>query len=1709
MKKISFHRLVILALFMLGMTTALTAQEVRTFQFNHGKTGIQMTEQTRGNVSLEYNIDEMSLTSFTYKGEEMQTIGIADISLPNEKGLPNVPSYSSTIAIPQGAQAVLHVVSYEQQVIKNVNVEPSLGIQMENEEPDMNYTKDMKVYSENAFYPAEFASVSAPSQIRGVDVVNISISPVRFNPVTNEAIVYHNIEMEVEFVGGNGQFGDNRLRSPYFDPILEQNIMNYKSLPVIDYEARMQQWLRDGDDGAEYIIVIPNNDGFVEPANRLKEYRMAQGIITEVIKLEDMPATTTDQMKTWFHNAYNTWDIAPVAVLLFGDHNTNMAQGIPAITVSHPYSGTCITDIQYADVTGNDNLPEMVFSRLVAANATEATMMADKQIEYEYTNPNMDPSFYTSPITALGWQTERWFQLCSEVFGGYMRAHGYTPQRINCIYSGTPGSVWSEAQNTSQVVSYFGPNGTNYIPATPSELGGWTGGSPEQVVNAVNAGAFWVQHRDHGLDEGWGEPAVRNNHIDQLTNAHKMPFVMSINCQTGMFNYTGSNGNCFTEKWMRHTYNGQNAGAVGVLSPTEVSYSFVNDAFVWGVYDQFDPDFMPTYPTNTNTPAYAYRGNWRPAFGNVAGKYFLQETSWPYNTDDKDITYIMFTAHCDAFLRIYTQVPQTMTVQHQNVQLAGLNQLQITAPEGATIALTKGEGENMEIVAVATATGSVQNVEIAPQVPPTVLHLTVTGQDYLRYEADIDVIPADGPYIIIDSYALINGATQLNFGENSGFDLVFKNVGNTTAQAGTATLTSESEYVTITNGTVDFTAINSNNTLNIADAFAFTVADNVPNKTVIDFVVTITSGDDIYENHISIKAYAPIFEIGNVTITEINGNGNGRLDPGETASLSFPIDNKGNADSWATDATLVIANDNPFMTIISDPTVTISSIAASGTTDVAFEIYVGNAPSGFAADYTLNVASGVYTDTRDFMSKIGLNVEDFELGTLDPSLWTNDASHPWTFCTDEPYEGNYCMKSGSISHSQETMLTLNYEVGETDSIAFYYKVSSENNYDKLFFYIDNSEQNNWSGNKAWSRAQYAVTAGTHTFSWKYKKDTSVSSGSDCCWIDFVILPASRSLSVSAGIDIETCPDDVQLNGYAANQTSLEWTTAGDGTFDDITILDAVYTPGTQDIANGNVTLTLTAHKDSQSMSDDMTVTFLATPSIEMSPSWDSAIACLGVIDITDYYTAINAASVELTTNGDGTFDGNVYTFGEQDIINGNASIIITAYGCGEAIATLSVGYKGIPTISGPTELSSCSTEPVELQLSFDNEWGEFENWSTSGTGTFSGEGLNSIYNPSPEDVENELVILTASYQDCEGNEYNYNVNLRLRSNVILEVYVDVKACLGVITLTEAYEVWNADSVEYETTGDGTFDGDVYTFGPQDINNGYAEITINAIGCGDVSDILIVDYIGDVTFSCIDSYSTCQLEPIEIPFDIDNGQVSEWTTNGTGTFSFVPNEMTITYTPSEEDFENGNVIITAAYNNCQGTTFTHNVTLSFTDVIRLPMPEGPTEVYNMDAETTYTVAGSTLFAGYTWTLEPADAGTMVENGESVTITWNMNHPDTDVALSVIGHTAECGDSEPSEALIINLKGFGVDEVNAAVINVHPNPANDVINVTIENITDDVQITLYNSVGQAVYTQNETVDNGFSTVININGFANGTYILQIRSDDGVWTKRVIKK
>ncbi|MCD4747373.1 MAG: T9SS type A sorting domain-containing protein, partial [Bacteroidales bacterium] len=200
-----------------------------------------------------------------------------------------------------------------------------------------------------------------------------------------------------------------------------------------------------------------------------------------------------------------------------------------------------------------------------------------------------------------------------------------------------------------------------------------------------------------------------------------------------------------------------------------------------------------------------------------------------------------------------------------------------------------------------------------------------------------------------------------------------------------------------------------------------------------------------------------------------------------------------------------------------------------------------------------------------------------------------------------PYEGVYCAKSGDIGDNQNSELRLEYEVQSNDSISFYIKVSSESNYDYIKFYIDGTLKGQWAGSQGWTRKSYAVSDGNHIFKWIYDKDTYVSSGNDCAWVDYISLPGGNmETSANAGQDDSICEDEnYPLSGSATNYNSIEWTTSGDGAFDNSTVLNATYTPGNNDITTGSVTLTLTAYGDDGNVSDDMILTIYPLPNVTL------------------------------------------------------------------------------------------------------------------------------------------------------------------------------------------------------------------------------------------------------------------------------------------------------------------------------------------------------------------------------------------------------------------------------------------------------------------------------------------------------------------------------
>jgi hypothetical protein len=689
-----------------------------------GPAGFTLERQCPSRVKINYSLAEYDLSQIMINGEHLHVIRMPGLFLPNDAGAPGVPGSGRYVAVPEGASVDLRILAMRTETYTNIDLAPAFGIPLSSGEGLPDFERNMEIYAKDAFYPGQPVVLSKPESIRGVDAVMIGITPFQYNPVTRELRVYKDIQIELSFTGGNGHFGDDRLRSRWWDPLLSDVLLNFGSLPLIDYDKKVSE---PETTGYEYLIICPDEASFVAQANIIRDWRLEQGISTGVVTTIELGGNTAPAIENYINTAYYTWTIPPAACLLLGDYGTS------GPTVASPiYNSYCVSDNIYADVDGN-HLPDIILARITAQNSTQLQHMVSKFIDYE-TSPPTDPDFYGHPITSCGWSTGSWCQLCAEVIGGFWKhALGKTPVRINEITSGVPDTLWSTAPGTEQLVNYFGPNGLGYIPLWPSTLGGWTGGNATQINDAINAGAFMVLHRGQGSETGWYAPAYHNSDIDGCMNINnRLPWVFSLDCLTGKFNY-GSE--VFAEKFHRQAWNGENAGALGVTAASEVTYSFVTDIYAFGMIDYLWPDFMPDY---TSTPA---SQGILPAFGNAAGKYFLQQYSFPFNPTIKQITYHLFHHHGDAFGVVYSEVPQTLTVLHTSTMPAGATAFEVTADEGSFIALTA----NGEIIGTGEGSGFPESINIAPQPAGITVKVVVTKQNHFRYSALVNVLASGYP----------------------------------------------------------------------------------------------------------------------------------------------------------------------------------------------------------------------------------------------------------------------------------------------------------------------------------------------------------------------------------------------------------------------------------------------------------------------------------------------------------------------------------------------------------------------------------------------------------------------------------------------------------------------------------------------------------------------------------------------------------------------------------------------------------------------------------------------------------------------------------------------------------------------------------------------------------------------------------------------------
>lgn len=154
--------------------------------------------------------------------------------------------------------------------------------------------------------------------------------------------------------------------------------------------------------------------------------------------------------------------------------------------------------------------------------------------------------------------------------------------------------------------------------------------------------------------------------------------------------------------------------------------------------------------------------------------------------------------------------------------------------------------------------------------------------------------------------------------------------------------------------------------------------------------------------------------------------------------------------------------------------------------------------------YTL--CSGLHTESKVLFVVAGNRMDCLE-EEMRSYPWHTAGSQPWRCDSTEKHSGTSCLRSGKIDYRQTSDLTIELDVMFNDTVSYWARTSSEEQFDKLTFSIDGrTTANTLSGESGWKRFAVPVDAGRHTLRWRYVKDEGKDKGNDCAWIDDICLP---------------------------------------------------------------------------------------------------------------------------------------------------------------------------------------------------------------------------------------------------------------------------------------------------------------------------------------------------------------------------------------------------------------------------------------------------------------------------------------------------------------------------------------------------------------------------------------------------------------------------
>jgi hypothetical protein len=517
-----------------------------------------------------------------------------------------------------------------------------------------------------------------------------------------------------------------------------------------------------------------------------------------------------------------------------------------------PTVGGSLSDPSYGFIDGNDAYAEILVGRFSGNNPSQISTQVERSIEYEL-DPQAGASWYDNALGVASNQGPGYGGMTDDDFNDFLWdtvLSGFTYDSYEGIYDGS-------------------------------------GGTLSQGMTAINNGVSIINYTGHGWTGGWGNGApLDNSNVDDLQNDNMLPFVITVGCNVGEFDASDA---VFSEAWMRATNNGEPTGAIVHVGST--------------ISQSWEPPMHGQYGMNLIIAEQHESGLSR-SIGGIFTNGCMHMNDAQGGSGINETNY--WTYFGDPSVIIRTDQPTSLSPDHDDVILIGQTEFVVDAGvDAGLVALSNADGLiASEYIQDGVAVLSLDGMEMIPGT----LDLVISSFNTFVYESEINVISPDGAYLITTGYDIVSESgfdDMISYGDDVEINILSENVGSYNASAILVEVTSDDEYITITDGSSMIAYAIINEPAVTETPISFTVAGNVPDGHVAHFDVLYDSGEeDQWNGSFSIEIHATDFQVLNPVL--IDEDQNGVLDPGESATLTVDLANVGSASfNWYPGAQIV------------------------------------------------------------------------------------------------------------------------------------------------------------------------------------------------------------------------------------------------------------------------------------------------------------------------------------------------------------------------------------------------------------------------------------------------------------------------------------------------------------------------------------------------------------------------------------------------------------------------------------------------------------------------------------------------------------------------------------------------------------------------------------------------------------------------------------